>query len=48
MDGLFLNQKTNYNILVSYSLKYKHSEKKILYEKINGSLGWNKHSGELY
>ena len=27
MDGLFLNQKTNKNIRISYSLKYKHSEK---------------------
>ena len=30
------------------SLKYKHSKKNILYEKINGSLGWNKHFGEQY
>ena len=35
MDGLFLNQKTNNNIRISYSLKYKHSKKvDILYEKI--------------
>ena len=27
LDGLFLNQKTNNNIRISYSLKYKHSEK---------------------
>ena len=27
MDGLFLNQKTNNNIPISYSLKYKHSKK---------------------
>ena len=27
MDGLFLNQKTNNNIRISYSLKYKHSNK---------------------
>ena len=32
MDGLFLNQKTNNNIRISYSLKYKHSKKKILLE----------------
>ena len=38
MDDLFLNQKTNKNIQVSYSLKYKHSKKKFLYEKINGSV----------
>ena len=38
MDGLFLNHKTNKNIQISYSLKYKYS-KKILYEKINGSVG---------
>ena len=48
MDGLFLNQKTNKNIRISYSLKYKDSEKKILDKKINGSVGWNKHSGEQY
>ena len=36
MDGLFLNEKINNNIRISYSLKYKHSKKKlILYEKIN-------------
>ena len=29
MDGLFLNQKTNNNIRISYSLKYKHSKKKL-------------------
>ena len=35
MDGLFFNQKTNNNIQISYSLKYKHSKKEyILYEKI--------------
>ena len=35
MVGLFLNQKTNNNIRISYSLKYKHSKKVyILYEKI--------------
>ena len=28
MDGLFLNQNSNNTIRVSYSLKYKHSEKK--------------------
>ena len=40
MDGLFLNQKTNNNIRISYSLKYNHSKKEyILYEKINGSVG---------
>ena len=27
MDGLFFNQKTNKNIRISYSLKYKHSKK---------------------
>ena len=33
-DGLFLNQKTNNNIRISYSLKYKHLKKEyILYEK---------------
>ena len=47
MDDLFLNQKTNKNIRISYSLKYKHS-KTIIYEKINGRVGWNKHSGEQY
>ena len=35
IDGLFLNQKTNNNIQISYSLKYQHSKKEyILYEKI--------------
>ena len=33
MNGIFLNQKTNKNIRMSHSLKYKHS-KKNLYEKI--------------
>ena len=28
MDDLFLNQKIKNNIRISYSLKYKHSEKK--------------------
>ena len=32
-DGLFLNQKANKNIRISYSAKYKHL-KKNLYEKI--------------
>ena len=27
MDDLFFNQKTNKNIRISYSLKYKHSKK---------------------
>ena len=41
-NGLFLNEKTNNYIRISYSLKYKHSKKKIiLYEKINGSVGQN-------
>ena len=36
MDGLFLNQKTNNNIRISYSLKYKRSKKEYIpYEKIN-------------
>ena len=30
MDGLFLNQKTNKNIRISYLLKYKHSKKNSL------------------
>ena len=35
IDGLFLNQKTNNNIRISYSLNYKHSKKEyILYENI--------------
>ena len=40
-----LNQKTNKKIQILYSLKYKLS-KKIPYQKINGSVEWNKHSGE--
>ena len=39
MDGLFCNQKTNKNIRISYSLKYKHSKKKFFYEKMNRSVG---------
>ena len=38
MDGLFLKQKTNKNIRISHSLKYKYSKKKNLYEKINDSV----------
>ena len=35
MYGLFLNQKTDNNIRISYSLNYKHSKKEyILYENI--------------
>ena len=45
MNDLFLNQKTNKNIRISYSLKYKHSKKKIIYKKINNSVVRNKHSG---
>ena len=30
MGGLFLNEKTNKNIQISYSLKYKHSKKNSL------------------
>ena len=33
IDGLFLNQKTNKNIRISYSLKYKHSKKKFFAKK---------------
>ena len=33
MDGLFLNQKTNKNIPISYSLKYKNSKKNSLRKK---------------
>ena len=32
MDGLFLNQKKNSNIRISYSLKYKHSKKYIFFK----------------
>ena len=39
MDGLPLRQKTNKNIRISYSLKYKKFRKKYLYAKINGSVG---------
>ena len=34
MDGLFLKQKTNKNIWISYLLKYKHLKKNFLYEKM--------------
>ena len=33
MDESFLNQKTNENVLISYSLKYKNSEKKMFQKK---------------
>ena len=33
MDGLFLNQKTNKNIRLSYSLKYKQSKKNFFTKK---------------
>ena len=33
MNGLFLNQKANKNIRMSYSLKYKHSKKTIFTKK---------------
>ena len=33
MDGLFLKQKTNSNIRISYSLKYKYSKKKSFTKK---------------
>ena len=33
---------------MSYSLKYKHSKNKFIYEKINDSVEWNKHSGEQH
>ena len=39
MDDLFLNQKTNKDIRISYSLKYKHSNKKLFTKKVNGSVG---------
>ena len=33
MDDLFLNQKGNKNIRISYSLKYKHLKKKFFTNK---------------
>ena len=33
MDGLYLNQKTNKNIQISHSLKYKHSKTKLFTKK---------------
>ena len=45
MDDLFLKQKANKDIRISYSLKYKNSKKKFLTKKINDSVVWNKHSG---
>ena len=35
MDDLFLNQKINKNIRISYSLKCKHSKIIFIYKKIN-------------
>ena len=34
-----ISQPQKKNIRISYSLKYKHSTKKIICEKINGSAG---------
>ena len=48
MDGLFLNQKRNKNIRISYSLKYKHSKIIFFCKKVNGTVVWNKHWGEQY
>ena len=47
MDWIFPNQKTNKNILISHSLKYKHLKKNYL-RKNKWRVGWNKHSGEQY
>ena len=33
MNSLFLNQKTNKNIRILYSLKYKHSKKNLFTKK---------------
>ena len=43
LNGWLISQpKINNNIRISYSLTYSHSKKEhILYEKINGSVGWN-------
>ena len=49
MDGIFLNQKANQIIRISYSLKFKHLKKKIFFhEEMNGSVGCNKHLGEQH
>ena len=42
IDGHFLKQKTHRDIWISYSLNIWKN--KFLYEKINGSVRWNKHS----
>ena len=44
MNGLLLKQNPNKNIRIKYSLKCKHL-KINLFEKINDSVVWNKHSG---
>ena len=33
---------------ISYLLKHKHLKKTFFCEKINGSVGWNQHSGEQH
>ena len=38
IDGPVLYQNTYKGFQTSYSLKYKHSKKKFIYEKINGSV----------
>ena len=49
MDGPFLNQRTNNNIRISYSLKYKHSKKiYILDEKIKSKNQYHNVSYALY
>ena len=49
MDSLFLNQKANNNIRISYSMKYKHSKKEyILYEKIKSKNQWYNASYALH
>ena len=48
MDGLFINQKKEIRTF-EYRIHWDIIiRKKILYEKVNGSVGWNKHSGEQY
>ena len=47
MDGLFLNQKQIRTL--EYRIHWNiNIRKKIIYEKVNDSVVWNKHSGKQY
>ena len=47
MGGLFLNQKTNKNIRLSYTLKYNHSKKNSLRKTQQYNVSYALHGGYL-